>query len=628
MDLGPLVGLLPGERPVALLPAGRGRYDLVDPASGARRRVDPDLAATLLPDAWVLVRSLGATVAGLRELFRLGLRGTRRDLAFLLLLGGVVGAASLLLPIASKVVFNQIVPDNERSRLVGLVAGLWLVAAATALATLARGTVFVRLRTRFESQARQAGWDRLLRLPAGFFARYSVGELLNRTESLDVTRQLLTDSVVASLLNGLFALANLALVVAAGGLLAVVGTVVVLLQLALVLVFSVVQIGTGRRQLAATNRAQALVLQLLKGIAKLRVAGAERRGFGEWAALFAAQRALQMRQSLLALRTTVTTTVWPTVGTLAVVVAAAGLDRLQFTAGDYLAVTTALAQAITGVTSVGVAAAVLVQCVPYVEQLRPILDAAVEVDEAREDPGELQGRIELSRVRFRYDPDGPPVLDDVSLEVRPGEFVAVVGPSGAGKSSLMRLLLGFETPEAGTVSYDGRDLAGLDVGAVRRQIGTVLQSASLMPGTIQSNIAGGLPLSRDDAWAAAAAAGVADDIRAMPMAMETVISEGTSTLSGGQRQRIIIARALAARPRILLFDEATSALDNVTQATVSQSVARLQVSRVVIAHRLSTIEGADRIYVLQAGRVVQQGSFAELSGAPGPFADLARRQLV
>jgi ATP-binding cassette subfamily C protein len=270
----------------------------------------------------------------------------------------------------------------------------------------------------------------------------------------------------------------------------------------------------------------------------------------------------------------------------------------------------------------------LVVAVPLLDQVRPVLEGPVEIGGGREDPGVLTGAVEISGVSFRYHCESPLVLQDVSFSAAPGEFVALAGPSGAGKSSLVRLLLGFEAPEAGTVSYGERDLAKLDVAGVRRQVGTVIQTARLLPGTIFSNIAGSAAISRDEAWAAAEAAGVADDIRAMPMGMETVIVEGAATISGGQRQRMLIARALAQRPRILIFDEATSALDNATQAIVTASLARLQVTRIVIAHRLSTIESADRVYVLVKGRVAQVGTFAELSAVPGPFADLARRQLV
>lgn len=269
-----------------------------------------------------------------------------------------------------------------------------------------------------------------------------------------------------------------------------------------------------------------------------------------------------------------------------------------------------------------------VQIVPLYERARPILQTPPEVDPAKTVPGDLSGEVELSHVSFRYQADGPLVLDDVSVQVRPGEFIAFVGPSGAGKSTIIRLLLGFETPAAGSIYYDRDDLDGLDRQALRRQIGVVLQDGKLMPGDVFSNIVGSAPLTLEDAWDAAQLAGLEDDIHDMPMGMQTVIGEGGGTLSGGQRQRLMIARAVVSRPRILLLDEATSALDNRTQAAVSRSLERLKATRIVVAHRLSTIRNADCIYVLDGGHIVQRGSYADLIQQPGMFADLAKRQLA
>jgi len=259
----------------------------------------------------------------------------------------------------------------------------------------------------------------------------------------------------------------------------------------------------------------------------------------------------------------------------------------------------------------------------------PILEATPEVDDDKGDQGVLTGGIEVSHLNFRYAPDAAPVFSDLSLEIKPGEYVAVVGPSGSGKSTLIRLLLGFEKPQAGAVLYDGLDLAGLDMQAVRRQFGVVLQDGKLMPGTLQENILGAhIHMSEADAWRAADQVGLGDDVRAMPMGMQTVITDAGSVLSGGQVQRVLIARALVAEPRVLLFDEATSALDNRTQSMVTDTLGRLNSTRIVIAHRLSTVVMTDRIIVMKDGAVVETGSYEALMQARGLFHDLAQRQLV
>lgn len=250
------------------------------------------------------------------------------------------------------------------------------------------------------------------------------------------------------------------------------------------------------------------------------------------------------------------------------------------------------------------------------------------MDGSKVDPGELTGRIVMDAVSFAYPQASRPVVDSVSLSLEPGEFVAIVGASGAGKSTLLRLLLGFEQPSRGTVSYDGRDLATLDPAILRRQLGVVLQNGQLLPGSVFDNIVANGPYAPADAWQAAEQAGLADDIRAMPMGLQTMVSEGAGTLSGGQKQRLLIARALIRKPRILFLDEATSALDNLAQAHVSDALSRLRTTRLVIAHRLSTVMAADRIIVMDAGRIVQQGRYDALMATDGPFAALARRQIM
>jgi ABC-type bacteriocin/lantibiotic exporter with double-glycine peptidase domain len=271
----------------------------------------------------------------------------------------------------------------------------------------------------------------------------------------------------------------------------------------------------------------------------------------------------------------------------------------------------------------------VLQVIPQWQRTQPILQSVPEIDLTKADPGRLTGRISIDHVTFRYQLDAPLILENISIQAAPGEFIALVGASGSGKSTILRLLLGFETAQTGGVFYDGQDLAGLDVDAVRRQFGVVLQNGQLTAASIFENITGSSLTTLDEAWAAAHMAGLEADIENMPMQMHTMVSEGGGNISGGQRQRLLIARALVHKPRILLFDEATSALDNTTQAIVSKSLEQLQVTRVVIAHRLSTIQNADRIYVLQGGRIIQQGKFDDLAtDTNGLFARLMARQIT
>jgi len=358
------------------------------------------------------------------------------------------------------------------------------------------------------------------------------------------------------------------------------------------------------------------------------VAGAEDRALAVWSQQFGLQKGLSFRARSQANNLATFNAAVPIVTSMALFAAVTLLPAGSLSLGSFLAFNAAAVQLFFGALAASSALSSLVQIVPLYERARPVLEALPEVDVSKTDPGDLGGDVEISHVSFRYHADGPLVLKDVSVHVRPGEFVAFVGPSGAGKSTLVRLLLGLESPTAGSIYYDRADLAGLDLQAVRRQLGVVLQNSRILSGDIFSNIIGASLLTLEDAWEAARLSGLDQDIEQMPMGMYTVVAEGASTLSGGQRQRLMIARAVVAKPRILLFDEATSSLDNKTQAIVSRSLEGLRATRIVVAHRLSTIQGADRIYVLDGGRVVEQGRYEELMGQGGLFAELAKRQLV
>jgi ATP-binding cassette subfamily C protein len=372
-----------------------------------------------------------------------------------------------------------------------------------------------------------------------------------------------------------------------------------------------------------------LTVQLISGVTKLRVAAAETRAFAYWSQQYTQQQKLVLRTEKFENNLAVFNELLPLVSSMLIftftVLATQQTSGLSI--GTFLAFNAAFGSFMAGATSLSNSVMNILSIVAFWELAKPILEAKPEVDEYKADPGKLSGKLLVERVTFRYSDDGPITLENVRLSAKPGEFIALVGPSGSGKSTIFRLLLGFETPESGEVYYDNQALTGLDVLAVRRQLGVVLQQSQVLSTSIFENIAGNALVTMDEAWEAARHAGFAEDITRMPMGMHTVISEGGTNLSGGQKQRLLIARALALKPKILLFDEATSALDNRTQAIISESLDKLKVTRVVVAHRLSTIRNADRIYVLDCGRVVQQGCFQELAEQEGLFARLMARQI-
>ncbi|NIS83196.1 MAG: NHLP bacteriocin export ABC transporter permease/ATPase subunit, partial [Anaerolineales bacterium] len=613
-DSGPLLGFWEeDEQPVALLPTSPRSYELVDPVRRDRTPVTPEVDSRLSPFAYTFYRPFPNRMLTARDVLRFGLQGNEDDLLKVVLMGAAAGLLSLLPPVATKLIFNTIIPAAERGLLFQIGLALFLVALATGIFQIIRSLAMLRVQSRMDATIQAAIWDRILSLPVPFFRNYTSGDLGVRAMGITEIRRLLSGHIMTTILSSLFSVFNLVLLFIYSSSLALVALILVLIVVIATLLTGKLQIRYQRTLSEVQGQVSGKVLQFLTGVSKFRVAGAERRAFALWSDVFTSQRRLAFKARRVGNNLLVFNAGYPVFASLAIFAVVSSSAQAELPTGDFLAFNLAFTQFLVAVLSLGSIMVTLFGIVPIFERARPILEALPEVDELKTDPGDLIGEIEVNHVSFRYREDGPLILEDVSIRIQAGEFVAFVGPSGSGKSTLLRLLMGFETPESGGIFYDGQDLCGLDLRAVRQQIGVVLQSAKIMSGDIFTNIVGASPyMTVDDAWEAARMTGLDDDIKLMPMGMNTVVSEYGSNLSGGQRQRLLIARAIINKPRILFFDEATSALDNRTQDIVSRSLESLQTTRVVIAHRLSTIMAADRIYVFESGRIVQTGTYKEL----------------
>ena len=620
----PMLGFLGEERhPVALLPGRRWR---IADAAG-ERPLGPEEEAALHLDGVQVYRSLPAGPLRFAAMLRLGVRGSGLDALRILSLGAAASLAALAVPTAMGVIFDTLIPHGDAAGLFAILAMLTVLAFVAGGFAVANALALLRLEARFETNASPALMARLLTLPATFFRGQNVGDLVERLLGIQHARALLGASAAELVFGTVFALASLGLLLSYGLGIGLAATALAGAIAGANLAISRAQLRLSRLNIAETGQLNGFVLQLITGVAKLRGAAGERRAMAQWATRYAAivARAAKVRRWGAAQLVLDGSLPLAAAAALYATIVSAGT---HLSTGDVVAVAAAFGQLMAALLAVARALSQVSQTTPLIERALPLLETVPDAPPDAEPVGRLDGHVALRGVSFRYTPDGPLVLDSLSLEVPAGSFAAFVGPSGSGKSTVLRLLLGFETPSTGEVMFDGRTAERLDPVGLRKQIGVVLQNGQIYSGSILENILGPAAHNVDDAWAAARMVGLDGDIEAMPMGMHTHLMDGGGTISGGQRQRILIARALAHRPRILLFDEATSALDNRTQAIVTETLTRLSITRVVIAHRLSTIADVDTVFVIDRGRLVQRGGYRELLEQPGPFADLARRQMI
>jgi NHLM bacteriocin system ABC transporter ATP-binding protein len=630
-DNGPLLGYrVDSKQPVALIPASPGSYEIVEPVTHSRTTVDAGTAPNIQAFGYTFYRSFKPDPLTLWDVIRFGLHGTRRDWILLLIMGLAGGLLGLLVPLATGWIIGSIIPKGDYRQLSLIVVALVVTSAVAVLFEFIQGLAMLRIETRMDAAVESGIWDRVLNLPASFFRQYTSGDLAMRTMGISDIRQAFTQTAASSLITFMSSLVFFGLLFYYDVRLAFVAIILFVLIVTATIVGVYYQLPHERAKHDHRGRVWGIVLQLVTGISRLRVAAAEKRALAYWAQNYSQQTKSQMRAQMVSNNLESVMAALPVVAPLVIFASVMLLvpQDKPMTVAAFLAFNVAFLEIIMAGITMSATISTALDVVPLFERSRAILTTRPEYDRGKRDPGDLTGDIEISHVSFRYNKDSAVVLDDVSLHIRPGEFVAFVGPSGAGKSTILRLLLGFETANTGSIYYDREDLSGLDALAVRHQIGVVLQDSKLVPGDILSNIIGSAPLTQEDAWEAARLSGLDGDIKQMPMGLYTFLSDGESTLSGGQRQRLFIARAIVKKPPILFFDEATSALDNVTQAKVAQSLDNLKATRVVVAHRLSTIINADRIFVINRGKVVQQGTYKELMAEPGLFTDLVKRQLL
>ena len=623
---GAMLGTLREDgRAVALLPAGLTGYYYLDPATGAKKRIGSSNQDLFEAEALVFYKPFPLAKISLPSLMHYILETlSAADFVVLALATLVVTLIGLLSPKLNSLLFGQVLPSGQLRLLLALAVFTVCVSVSTLLLQVIKQMVTARVETKMGVAVQAATMMRVLSLPAAFFQDYSAGDLASRAAQVQTLCNMLVSAVLSTGLTSVFSLVYISQIFVYARALVIPALLVLLATVVLSVLSSLLQMRISTRQMELSGKESGMTYALISGIQKIKLAGAEKRAFARWGNLYAEEARMSYDPPLFLKLHAVINLAITLTGALVMYWMAV---QSGVSIADYYAFNTAYGMVSGAFLSLTGIALTVAQIRPILTMVQPFFDTVPEIAEEKEVLSRLSGGIELSHVSFRYQEHMPLILDDLSLKIRPGQYVAIVGKTGCGKSTLLRLLLGFEKPQKGAIYYDGKDLQRIDLRSLRRRVGVVMQNGKLFQGDIYSNIVISAPhLTQQEAWEAAELAGIADDIRSMPMGMHTIISEGSGGISGGQRQRLMIARAIAPKPKLLMFDEATSALDNLTQKKISESLDSLKCTRIVIAHRLSTIKQCDRILVLDKGKIVEDGKYEELIARGGFFAELVARQ--
>ncbi len=623
---GPMIGFI-GDKPVALMPGKISGYTFSDADTGVMTKVGKHNEEMFLGDAICFYKPLPLRPVGISD-FLLYLKGclSMSDVVLYVVFSFLAVLITMTIPHITKLVTGFILHTNKNSLLLGTALLLISASGTSYIIRMSNELMKARIQTKASLSVEAAVMMRVMSLPAGFFKKYSSGELAKKCDSINSLCELLIGQVFAVSLSSVLSLLYITQIYGFAPSLAVPAIVVILATVLLAAVTAIMQMGISRNIMEFQAKENGVSFALLSGIQKIKLSGAEKRAFSKWAESYTKSADIRYNPPFVLKINEALTLLITLTGTIVIYNLAV---RNNVGVSSYVAFSTAFGMAMGAFGSLETIALSCAQIQPILGIAKPILEAEPENTAEKRIISEITGSIELSGVYFRYDESLPYVLDDINIKIKPGEYVAVVGKTGCGKSTLMRILLGFETPERGAVYYDRMDLNGIDLSSLRRRIGTVTQDGGLFQGDIFSNIAIASPqMTLEDAWEAAEIAGIADDIREMPMGMHTMIAEGQGGFSGGQKQRLMIARAIGPKPRVLMFDEATSALDNKTQRQVSEALDKMGCTRIVIAHRLSTIKNCDRILVLDKGKIAEEGTYDELLQKEGLFAELVKRQRV
>lgn len=631
-NAGSMLGFLKdGHTPVGLIARGNTGYWMIDLKNRKKEVVTEAVHQQLDSRGYSFFTPFPKGKLQGKELIRFALQFTYKDIVSFMVIGIIGALLALIIPVVGGYVFNKVIPGGDTSELWQIGAIMVICVITIGLLNFAKSIAVLRIAGKAGYKLQSALWDRILSLKVDFFRNYSPGNLAERSMGIERIRDTLSTTVLGAMISGIFSVFYLALLFFYDLKLALLALFLGLVVAGFTLTISLL----AYKHVVFMRRMDAMIsgflLMAIRGINKIRVTGSKEKVFSLWADRYAQQKVHYRQKRTLLMVASIFTVTFPVLASMLIFIRVYDIftsGMPGFGIGDFVAFNSAYLSFQGAMIQTFMVTVPLLNIKPTYQLFQPILEADTEDMNEKLDPGELSGGIEITKLSFQY-PNAPDwSLKDLSMVISPGQFVAITGSSGSGKSTLVRLLLGFENYNTGSILFDDRELKDLDIRGIRDQLGVVLQNSKIMQGTVLYNITGSSLFTEEDAWRAAEMAGCDDEIRNLPNRMYTILPPGGDTLSGGQQQRIIIARALIRNPKIFIFDEATSALDNETQGIVSASIEKLNATRIVIAHRLSTIINADRIFVLDKGQLIEEGSYQELIEKNGFFAELTRRQLA
>ncbi len=612
---------------VALIPDTIKGYSFFDYESGKRIKINSKTRDMLEETAFCFYKPFPLRKLKLIDLSKYIMSTLNKtDIIYIAFISLLVQLIGMVLPFVNKLLYGGVIPSGKISLLVPFAVLLVGMTLSQALIKIASNLVSSRINTKMNVSVQAATMSRVVSLPANFFSEYSSGDLSSRVEGMQKICVMISGTSFSLGLSTLFSSVYIFQMNQYAAQLVAPAILFVLIQLLFTIISTLILLNVRRKKMKIEVKLNGLIYSLFSGIQKIKLSGAERRAFSKWANTYKQGAEIDYNPSLFVKIVPMISTIISMTG-IVVLYYIAGITNVDI--ANFVAFNAAFAAVSGALLSLSPLATRFSEMRPILELVEPILETEPEVSENRKIITNLSGAIEINNVSFKYDEKGPLILDNISLKIEPGQYIAIVGKTGCGKSTLMRLMLGFEKVQNGAIYYDGQDINTLDLKTLRQHIGAVMQNGKLFSGDIFSNIIISAPwMTLDDAWEAAKLASFDKDIKDMPMGMHTIISEGSGGVSGGQKQRLMIARAVAPKPSILMFDEATSALDNITQKQISEALDSLKSTRIVIAHRLSTIKNCDRIIVIDKGKIIEDGTYDELNSANGYFTELVKRQQI